>query len=294
MALRRSAGWPAFFVDALAARRARRRAAVRGRLPARRLAVVARAGRRLRAGVLGVRLRALRSPAAAARCHDEAARQRSRSTARRAKARSSRARCSCTSCASSSGSPAPTSAASSANAARARCIVDGALVKSCLMLAVQAHEREVTTIEGLAQHGGRLHPIQEAFVNGFALQCGFCTPGFVMATHALLERNPESDRGGDPPRPLEQPVHVHRLRADRRSGEAGGGTAADMTTHAPHRDERAQQGSAAPRDRTRALRGRSRAAADAARIRPSQPVRARATSSSAGVAGGLGDGLRNG
>ncbi len=68
-------------------------------------------------------------------------------------------------------------------------MVDGALVKSCLMLAVQAHEREVTTIEGLAS-GGRLHPVQEEFVNGFALQCGFCTPGFVMAAHALLERNP--------------------------------------------------------------------------------------------------------
>ena len=68
-------------------------------------------------------------------------------------------------------------------------MVDGALVKSCLMLAVQAHEREVTTIEGLAKDGV-LHPVQEAFVNSFALQCGFCTPGFVMAAHALLTRNP--------------------------------------------------------------------------------------------------------
>ena len=57
------------------------------------------------------------------------------------------------------------------------------------MLAVQAQEREVTTIEGLARNG-TLHPIQEAFVNGCALQCGFCTPGFVMASHALLSRNP--------------------------------------------------------------------------------------------------------
>ncbi len=68
-------------------------------------------------------------------------------------------------------------------------MVDGALVKSCLMLAVQAHERAVTTIEGLAS-GGTLDPVQQAFVDGFALQCGFCTPGFVMAAHALLERNP--------------------------------------------------------------------------------------------------------
>ncbi|MDA1184384.1 MAG: (2Fe-2S)-binding protein [Acidobacteria bacterium] len=69
-------------------------------------------------------------------------------------------------------------------------LVDGTLVKSCLMLAVQAHERDVTTIEGLATDG-TLHPVQEAFVNGFALQCGFCTPGFVMAAHALLTRNPD-------------------------------------------------------------------------------------------------------
>jgi aerobic carbon-monoxide dehydrogenase small subunit len=69
-------------------------------------------------------------------------------------------------------------------------MVDGALVKSCLMLAVQAHECNVTTIEGLAS-GGTLDQVQEAFVSGFALQCGFCTPGFVMAAHALLERNPD-------------------------------------------------------------------------------------------------------
>ena len=68
-------------------------------------------------------------------------------------------------------------------------MVDGALVKSCLMLAVQANGCEVTTVEGLAQRG-KLHPVQEAFVRNFALQCGFCTPGFLMASHALLERTP--------------------------------------------------------------------------------------------------------
>ena len=68
-------------------------------------------------------------------------------------------------------------------------LVDGELMKSCLMLAVQAHGREVTTIEGLSRDG-RPHPVQEAFVSSFALQCGFCTPGFVMAAHALLARNP--------------------------------------------------------------------------------------------------------
>ena len=68
-------------------------------------------------------------------------------------------------------------------------LVDGALVKSCLMLAVQAAGREVTTVEGLATRD-ELHPIQEAFVARFALQCGYCTPGFLMASHALLTRNP--------------------------------------------------------------------------------------------------------
>ncbi len=68
-------------------------------------------------------------------------------------------------------------------------LVDGQLVKSCLMLAVQADGCAVTTIEGLST-SGTLHPVQEAFVNRFGLQCGFCTPGFVMASHALLMRNP--------------------------------------------------------------------------------------------------------
>jgi len=71
-------------------------------------------------------------------------------------------------------------------------LVEGALVKSCLMLAVQANGRDVTTVEGLAR-GGTLHPIQEAFVRHFALQCGFCTPGFLMAAYALLGRNPNPD-----------------------------------------------------------------------------------------------------
>lgn len=68
-------------------------------------------------------------------------------------------------------------------------MVDGALVKSCLMLAVQANGCEVTTVEGLSRNG-RLHPVQESFVKNFALQCGYCTPGFLMATVALLTRNP--------------------------------------------------------------------------------------------------------
>ena len=64
-------------------------------------------------------------------------------------------------------------------------LLDGESVKSCTLLAVQADGRDVTTIEGLAEDG-RLHPVQQAFHDHHALQCGYCTPGFVMATVSLL------------------------------------------------------------------------------------------------------------
>jgi aerobic-type carbon monoxide dehydrogenase small subunit (CoxS/CutS family) len=69
--------------------------------------------------------------------------------------------------------------------------VDGEPVRSCLMLAVQARGRSVLTVEGLAGEGGELHPLQQAFHEHHALQCGFCTPGFLMAAEALLRENPE-------------------------------------------------------------------------------------------------------
>jgi carbon-monoxide dehydrogenase small subunit len=68
-------------------------------------------------------------------------------------------------------------------------LLDGVLVCSCLVLAAQAHGHEVVTVEGLAGDG-QLHPVQEAFVQAGAVQCGFCTPGLVMATVDLLARNP--------------------------------------------------------------------------------------------------------
>jgi carbon-monoxide dehydrogenase small subunit len=67
-------------------------------------------------------------------------------------------------------------------------LLDGESVKSCTVLAVQADGSEVTTIEGLAD--GDLHPVQQAFHEQHALQCGFCTPGFVMAAVSLLKENP--------------------------------------------------------------------------------------------------------
>ena len=69
-------------------------------------------------------------------------------------------------------------------------MVDGRLVCSCLMLAAEAGGHEITTIEGIAQ-GDKLHPIQQKFLEHAALQCGFCTPGFIVATKALLDRNPD-------------------------------------------------------------------------------------------------------
>lgn len=68
-------------------------------------------------------------------------------------------------------------------------LFDGDAVRSCLMLAVQARGSEVVTVEGLAD-GDRLHPVQEAFWESHGFQCGFCTPGFVMATVAFLAENP--------------------------------------------------------------------------------------------------------
>ena len=67
--------------------------------------------------------------------------------------------------------------------------LDGRAVKSCTVLAVQADGAEVTTIEGLAPEG-ELHPLQEAFWNDHGLQCGYCTPGMIMAAAAFLEENP--------------------------------------------------------------------------------------------------------
>ena len=68
-------------------------------------------------------------------------------------------------------------------------LLDGKVVKSCLHLAVQADGREVVTIEGLARDGN-LNPVQAAFVKHYAFQCGYCTPGMVITSQALLDSNP--------------------------------------------------------------------------------------------------------
>jgi carbon-monoxide dehydrogenase small subunit len=72
-------------------------------------------------------------------------------------------------------------------------LLDGRAVKSCTVLAVQAHGREVMTVEGLARQDAPLHPIQQAFADNHGLQCGYCTPGFLMSTYQLLAKNPDPD-----------------------------------------------------------------------------------------------------
>lgn len=69
-------------------------------------------------------------------------------------------------------------------------LVDGLPMRSCLMLAPQAEGREILTVEGLSPEPGQLHPIQEAFRETHALQCGFCTPGILMTMKAFLDENP--------------------------------------------------------------------------------------------------------
>ena len=68
-------------------------------------------------------------------------------------------------------------------------LLDGAPVRSCLLLAASVHGHEVTTVEGLSGEGGELHPVQQAFVDCHGLQCGFCTPGFVTTIAAFLQEN---------------------------------------------------------------------------------------------------------
>ena len=116
-------------------------------------------------------------------------------------------------------------------------IVDGLSVKSCTVLAAQADGSQVTTLEGLAGPDGELHPVQAAFRAEHGLQCGFCTPGMVMAAIGVLADNPRPDRPGGPGGAGGQPLPLHRLPQHRprgpaaaaRPGAAGAGGGGLMT-----------------------------------------------------------------
>jgi carbon-monoxide dehydrogenase small subunit len=69
-------------------------------------------------------------------------------------------------------------------------LIDGKAVKSCMVLAFQAEGKEILTIEGLSKNG-QLHPLQQTFIDHFAVQCGFCSPGMILAAKALLDDNPD-------------------------------------------------------------------------------------------------------
>jgi carbon-monoxide dehydrogenase small subunit len=94
-------------------------------------------------------------------------------------------------------------------------LVDGQSVRSCLIFAVQANDRAVMTVEGLAQNGA-MHPLQEAFWEQQGLQCGFCTPGFLMSAYEFLQQNPDPQRRRDPPRTFRQYLSLYWLSAYRR------------------------------------------------------------------------------
>ena len=111
-------------------------------------------------------------------------------------------------------------------------LLNGESVKSCTLLGVQADGMELTTIEGLASNGD-LHPLQQAFHEQHGLQCGYCTPGMVMAAASLLAQNPEpSER--DPARARGQPLPLHRLPEHRRGRAHRGRRSGGVDGH--HRD----------------------------------------------------------
>ena len=117
-------------------------------------------------------------------------------------------------------------------------IVDGRLVCSCLMLAVEAEGRKIETIEGMA-HGQELHPLQQKFLEYAALQCGFCTPGVLMAAKALLDRNPNPTEIGGALLACRQSLPMHRLRQDHprrsrhRRRNAGGLSSQERSSSTP-------------------------------------------------------------
>ena len=111
-------------------------------------------------------------------------------------------------------------------------LLDGQPVNSCSYLALQADGREIVTIEGLAGADGELHPLQRAFLDQGGVQCGFCTPGMLISAKALLDRNPQPERGGDPAGALGQPLPLHRLLGDRAGGAGGRAGTRAMTAAA--------------------------------------------------------------
>ena len=104
-------------------------------------------------------------------------------------------------------------------------LVDGEPARSCLLPVAAVNGKSVTTIEGLAR-GEALHPVQAAFLEEGALQCGYCTSGMILAALALLREQARSDGRGDRRRHERPPVPLQRVREDREGRPPGGGPAA--------------------------------------------------------------------
>ncbi len=109
-------------------------------------------------------------------------------------------------------------------------LVDGKPQDACVFLMRRAGGTKIETIDGLAQADGTLHPIQAAFLDRGAVQCGFCIPGMIMSTKALLDEDPKPDRGRDPRGPEGEHLPLHRLHADLRRGREGVGVARERGT----------------------------------------------------------------
>ena len=103
-------------------------------------------------------------------------------------------------------------------------LLDGAPVRSCLLLAVTVDGHEVTTVEGLAAADGTLHPVQRAFRECHGLQCGFCTPGFLTTIAAFVAENNDPTRDGGRGGDLRKPVSLHRISEHRQGHPARRGT----------------------------------------------------------------------
>ncbi len=132
-------------------------------------------------------------------------------------------------------------------------IVDGTLVKSCMLLAVQADGSSVETVEGLAD-GEELTKLQQSFTDHHALQCGYCTPGMLMSATALLRENPHPSERRDQEGPAGQHLPLHRLLEHLRGGQ--GGLRMSSTTVAPEQTETAEEtwkGQSVPRKEDRRL-----------------------------------------
>ena len=143
-------------------------------------------------------------------------------------------------------------------------LLDGAAVKSCMLLAPQADGAEITTVEGLAGDDGELTPLQQAFHEHHGLQCGYCTPGDAAQRDLPPLAHAAAERGGDPPRDPGEHLPLHRLR-EHRQVDPGGERAND-------RDRRPRPRSSSRSATPPARASRARRTAGSSRARASSPT----------------------